>query len=93
MEMRRQNNGIGGGDPIIDPRAFGLTKAAYTVKETLILLSIGRTKFYELVGQGDLRITKLDSKSLIFVTDIVALLIKLRGDRAEGEAAAVQGNG
>ena len=91
--MRRQNNRIGGGDPTIDPRAFGLTKAAYTVKETLILLSIGRTKFYELVGRGDLRITKLDSKSLVFVTDIVALLIKLRGDHAAGEAAAVRGNG
>ena len=51
------------------PAFFGLFKAAYSVKETLDLLSIGRTKFYELVGQGDLKVNKLGTKSLICVTD------------------------
>jgi excisionase family DNA binding protein len=64
----------------LDPRAFGLHRVAYSVNETLELLSIGRTKFYELVDQGDLKITKLGTKSLVYVTDIMALLIKLRGD-------------
>jgi hypothetical protein len=62
-----------------DPRIWGLLKAAYSVTETLELLSIGRTKFYELVGSGDLKITKLDSKSLVYAIDIAALLKKLRG--------------
>jgi excisionase family DNA binding protein len=77
MVMRQRENrdeGYRGNDP----REFGLTKAAYSVKETLELLSIGRTKFYELVDRRDLKITKLGKKSLVYVTDIVALLIRLR---------------
>jgi hypothetical protein len=72
-----------GNAQFVDPRSFGLFKAAYSVKETLDLLSIGRTKFYELVGQGDLRINKLGTKSLVYVTDIVALLTRLSGTVAE----------
>jgi hypothetical protein len=73
----------GGSAQFVDPRSFGLFKAAYSVKETLDLLSIGRTKFYELVGQGDLKINKLGTKSLVYVTDIVALLTRLRGAAVE----------
>ena len=36
----------------VDPRAFGLIKAAYCVRETLKALSIGRTSLYEAVGRG-----------------------------------------
>jgi hypothetical protein len=36
----------------IDPRAFGLSKAAYGVGETLDLLSIGRTSLYEAIKRG-----------------------------------------
>jgi hypothetical protein len=35
-------------DNSYDPRAFGLVRVVYSVKETLDLLSIGRTTFYEL---------------------------------------------
>jgi excisionase family DNA binding protein len=62
----------------VDPRAFGLVKAAYSVKETLELLSIGRTTFYELVDREDLKITKLGRKSLVYAVDLAALLRKLR---------------
>jgi excisionase family DNA binding protein len=62
----------------LDPRTFGLVKAAYSVKETLELLSIGRTTFYELVDRKDLKITKLGRKSLVYAIDIAALLNKLR---------------
>ena len=62
----------------VDPRVFGLTKVAYSVKETLELLSIGRTKFYELVDRGDLKVTKLDKKSLIYAIDLAEFLTKLR---------------
>jgi excisionase family DNA binding protein len=60
------------------PRAFGLTKATYSVNETLDLLSIGRTTFYGLVERGDLKIAKLGTKSLIYAIDLAALLTKLR---------------
>jgi excisionase family DNA binding protein len=66
-------------DNSYDPRAFGLVRAAYSVKETLDLLSIGRTTFYGLVDRGDLKITKLGRKSLIYATDIAAFLTRLRG--------------
>jgi hypothetical protein len=36
----------------IDPRAFGLTKAAYSVNETLGVLSVGRMSLYKLVKGG-----------------------------------------
>jgi hypothetical protein len=42
----------------IDPRAFGFTKAAYTVGEALDLLSIGRTALYAAVRRGDLKRVK-----------------------------------
>lgn len=60
-----------------DPRAFGLIKAAYSVNETLDLLSIGRTTFYALVKRGDLKVTKLGNKSLVYAVDLVALLSTL----------------
>ena len=40
------------------------------MKDTIELLSIGRTTFYALVGRGDLKITKLGKKSLVYATDI-----------------------
>jgi excisionase family DNA binding protein len=61
-----------------DPRAFGLVKAAYTVHETLELLSIGRTSLYRLVAQGDLKPGKLGKKTLFYAADLAALLEKLR---------------
>ena len=64
--------------PFPDPREFGLIKAAYSVNDTIDLLSIGRTTFYALVGRGDLKIIKLGKKSLVYATDIAALLTKLR---------------
>jgi len=65
-------------EQFLDPRAFGLVKAAYSVKETLELLSIGRTTFYELVDREDLKITKLGKKTLVYAVDLAALLNKLR---------------
>jgi hypothetical protein len=66
--------------PPIDPRIFGLVKAAYSVNDTLTLLSIGRTSLYKLVACGDLKIAKLGKKTLIFACDIAAFLTKLKGD-------------
>ena len=60
------------------PQDYGLTKAAYSVNETLTLLSIGRTSLYALVQKGDLRPAKLGKKTLFYAVDLAALLTKLR---------------
>jgi excisionase family DNA binding protein len=78
MVVHGNKSGIVDGSPVADPRVFGLTKTAYSVSHTLDLLSIGRTTFYALVGRGELKITKLGRKSLVYATDIAALLTKLR---------------
>jgi excisionase family DNA binding protein len=80
MVMHGEKSAIVDGGPFADPHVFGLTKAAYSVNDTIDLLSIGRTTFYALVGRGDLKITKLGKKSLVYATDIAALLTKLRSN-------------
>jgi hypothetical protein len=64
-------------DPI-DPRAFGLAKAAYAVGETLDLLSIGRTSLYAAVKRGDLKCVKFGKKTLFYATDLAWFLTRLR---------------
>jgi excisionase family DNA binding protein len=68
----------GAGPPLVDPREFGLVKAAYSVRETLELLSIGRTLLYRLVASGALRLTKLGKKTLFCASDIAQFLARLR---------------
>jgi excisionase family DNA binding protein len=64
-------------DPI-DPRAFGLAKAAYAVGETLDLLSIGRTSLYAAVKRGDLKCVKFGKKTLFHAADLASFLTRLR---------------
>jgi hypothetical protein len=63
----RQNN------PPLTPAMLGFTKAAYSVSETLNLLSIGRTSLYALVKSGDLKPGKLGKKTLFYSPDLAAL--------------------
>jgi excisionase family DNA binding protein len=65
------------GDPI-DPRAFGLAKAAYSVGETLDLLSIGRTSLYAAIKRGDLKCVKFGKKTLFYAADLASFLTRLR---------------
>jgi Helix-turn-helix domain len=60
------------------PHDYGLTKAAYSVNETLNILSIGRTSLYMLVKRGDLNPAKLGRKTLFTAVDIAAFLSKLQ---------------
>jgi excisionase family DNA binding protein len=62
----------------MSPQDYGLTKAAYSVNETLNLLSIGRTTFYQLVDRGELTLAKIGKKSLVYAVDIAAFLSKLK---------------
>jgi hypothetical protein len=61
----------------MDPSSFGLRKAAYSVNETLDLLSIGRTSLYAAVGRGDLKPVKFGKKTLFYAADLAAFLTKL----------------
>jgi predicted DNA-binding transcriptional regulator AlpA len=62
----------------VDPRTFGLTKAAYSVKEALYLISIGRTAFYDLIKQKQLSPIKIGRRTLIGSDELVRLLVNLR---------------
>jgi excisionase family DNA binding protein len=66
------------GCDLLDPRAFGLIKAAYSVNETLDLLRIGRTSLYEAIKRGELRQTKFGKKTLFYAADLAAFLTGLR---------------
>jgi excisionase family DNA binding protein len=71
-----------------DPRAFGLVKAAYSVREVVELLSIGRTSLYAAVRRGELKRVKLGKRTLFCATDLAAFLVRLRSQ--ETRPAAVR---
>jgi hypothetical protein len=71
----------------LSPAALGLTRAAYSVNETLSLLSIGRTKLHYLVESKALKPVKLGKKTLFYANDIASFLTKLRTDPKLGAAA------
>jgi len=75
-------------DDPIDPRVFGLAKAAYGVGETLDLLSIGRTSLYAAVKRGDLRRVKFGKKTLFYASDLASFLTEL-GRLTEADAHRV----
>jgi hypothetical protein len=70
----------------IDPRAFGLVKAAYGVGETLELLSIGRTSLYAAVKRGDIMPVKFGKKTLFCASDLATFLMRLKEDASKSEA-------
>lgn len=69
----------------LDPRAFGLVKAAYSVSATLDILSIGRTSLYAAVNRGDLHPVKFGRKTLFYAADLAAFLNKL-SNTSDGSA-------
>lgn len=78
----RPEDDVGDDDaPRIDPRAFGLVKATYSVAETVELLSIGRTSLYAAIKRGDLTPIKFGRKTLFCAVDLAAFLTRLK-DRA-----------
>jgi hypothetical protein len=71
----------------IDPRTFGLVKAAYGVGETLELLSIGRTSLYAAVKRGELTPVKFGKKTLFCAADLATFLIRLKEAASKSEVA------
>jgi excisionase family DNA binding protein len=76
----------------VDPRAFRLVKAAYSVREVMELLGIGRTSLYAAVHRGELRRIKLGKRTLFCATDLAAFLVRLRSQetRARGGATSLR---
>jgi hypothetical protein len=68
-------------DRKLDPRELGLTKAAYSVRETAAVTSLGRTAIYAAVKQGDLRPRKFGRKTLFLANDIAVFLSGLKNPR------------
>jgi hypothetical protein len=64
----------------MSPHEYGLLKAAYSVNETLNVLSIGRTALYGLVKDGPLKPAKFGKKTLFLAPDLARLLDELRGE-------------
>jgi len=54
-----------------------LDRAAYTVAETAKLIGIGRTKLYQLVNEGQIRMAKIGKASRFLAIDICAFLDSL----------------
>ena len=64
------------------PHEYGLLKAAYSVNETMAVLSIGRTSLYELVKNKKLTPAKFGKKTLFLAPDLARLLDELRAGSA-----------
>jgi len=58
------------------------TPIFYTVNETMEILRIGRSLFYELVNSKKLKIVKLSGKTLIRKDDLDAFISGLSGEVA-----------
>lgn len=71
----------------LDPRTFGLLKAAYSVNEAMQVLSMGRSSLYKAIAEGRLRPAKNGRQTLFLARDVAAFLASLpSGLRSEGDA-------
>lgn len=53
-------------------------KSAYPITEAAQLLSIGRSKFYQLMDAGEIRSFKIGNRRLIAAEDVDAYVAKCR---------------
>lgn len=58
---------------------FNLNKLGYSVNELLKLLPIGRTRLYQAVKDGDLKLTKYGKRTWFLAKDVSEFLAKLEG--------------
>jgi len=65
-----------------DPQNYGLKQAAYSVREAMALLSLGRTSIYQLIKSGDLKPTKYGRRTLFLAPDVADFLFRLQNGEA-----------
>jgi len=58
-----------------------------SIQDSARLLSIGRSKLYELVAAGELTVRKLGRKSLIAREDLTSFAARLAAGRGKAESA------
>ncbi len=49
-------------------------RLAYSIKETCDLLSLGKTRVYELVNSGDLQVKRIGRRTLVLADSLLDLL-------------------
>jgi hypothetical protein len=60
------------------PQTYGLTKIAYSERELVKLVPIGRTSLFCMEQRGELTPVRLGRKKIYLATDIAALFDRLR---------------
>jgi hypothetical protein len=66
----------------MNPQTLNLTKAAYSVKELVDLLPLGRNSIYEAVKSGDLKVTKFGKRTMFLAPHVAEFLESLSGKRS-----------
>lgn len=61
----------------MNPQTLNLTKAAYSVRELIELLPLGRNSIYEAVKSGDLKVTKFGKRTMFLAPHVVEFLQSL----------------
>jgi excisionase family DNA binding protein len=56
---------------------------AYSVSDVLKLVGISRTKFYALVGTGEIKVRKIGNRTIVLARDLDAWLESLPTCRGE----------
>lgn len=64
-------------DTTSSPQLGSPGRLAYRVKEAADALAISRSRFYELVAAGDIRVLKDGARTLVRHTELVAYLDRL----------------
>jgi excisionase family DNA binding protein len=59
------------------PHQYNLTKATYSVAETMAHLSVGRTKLYELIKTKKLKPLKIGKKTIFPAAELAGFLSSL----------------
>lgn len=51
-----------------------LKPLAYSIKEAIAVSSIGRTRLYELINAGEIKVTKIGRRTLVVAKSLNALI-------------------
>jgi hypothetical protein len=77
----------------MNPQTLNLTKAAYSVRELVELLPLGRNSIYEAVKAGNLKVTKFGKRTMFLAPHVVEFLELLSGSGANTSSANQRGAG
>jgi len=70
----------------MNPQTLNLTKAAYSVRELVELLPLGRNSIYEAVKAGNLKVTKFGKLTMFLAPHVVEFLESLSLPKADAQS-------